>query len=261
MPSCYRYCCCSLSPSRQAQERLVLLHFNLPPLFKPLFNFLEGVGCIYQHNFMRNGSGKMLIYHLLCLTGTEFPKLSTTTDPRTDWCGYPQSTTVPLGNIYGVIDLQLHCTRSRAVHLILEIKLSGLGLWQLMAALYRCEASTQKGCHPMGLLITTNNLIFLRWLEGEGRYIKQKFNVTNLVEVLTCVEVIALECEKYRVAWNFTPAGTDLAESMQVLQLEPSSPSLRQEMTTIRQELQSLVGRVAALEYAVTPQDLLTHGY
>ena len=78
---------------------------------------------------------------------------------------------------------------------------------------------------------------------------------------MTCVEVITLECEKYRVAWNFTSAGTDLGESMQVLQLEPSSPSLQQEMTTIRQELQSLVGRVAALEYAVTPQDPLTHGY
>ena len=31
---------------------------NLPHEFKPLFGFLEGVGCIYG-DFMRNGSEKM----------------------------------------------------------------------------------------------------------------------------------------------------------------------------------------------------------
>ena len=107
---------------------------------------------------------------------------------------------------------------------------------------------------PAGLLVTTDNLILLRWLEGEGRYIKQKFNVTNFV-------VIALECEKYRAEWKFDPAGTDLAESMQVLQLESSSPSLRQEITTMSEKLESLVGRVTALEYAVTPRDPLTRLY
>ena len=43
---------------------------DLPSQFESLFNFLEGVGSAY-HNFMRNGSGKLLVYHLLCLTGRE----------------------------------------------------------------------------------------------------------------------------------------------------------------------------------------------
>jgi len=43
---------------------------DLPSQFESLFNFLEGVGSVY-HNFMRNGSGKLLVYHLLCLTGRE----------------------------------------------------------------------------------------------------------------------------------------------------------------------------------------------
>ena len=46
--------------------------------------------------------------------------------------------------------MQMHCTQTCFVQLISEIKFSGQGLWQLMAALYRCEASTQKSCHPMG---------------------------------------------------------------------------------------------------------------
>ena len=82
---------------------------DLPPQFKPLFNFLEEVGSVYQ-NSMRNGSGKLLVYHLLSLTGVGLAKVSTTTDPRMDWCGYPQSTTIPLGNIYGEMILLLdHC--------------------------------------------------------------------------------------------------------------------------------------------------------
>ena len=50
------------------------------------------------------------MYHLLSLTG--FTKISTTTDPRTDWCGYPQSTAIPLGNIYGEMILLLDHSKS-----------------------------------------------------------------------------------------------------------------------------------------------------
>ena len=72
----------------------------------------------------------------------------------------------------------------------------------------------------------------------------------------------------YRDRWTCTPVGTDLAESMQVLQIEPSSTSLRQEMKTIRHELkslsqaiQSLVKRVEVLEYEAIPEDTLICGH
>ena len=86
---------------------------DLPPLFKPLFEFLEGARSVHVcQNFMRNRSGELLVYHLLLLTGIGFPKLSTTTDPRTDWGGYPESTTVPLGNVYGEMTLLLDHSKS-----------------------------------------------------------------------------------------------------------------------------------------------------
>ena len=86
---------------------------NLPPLFKPLFEFLEGARSVnVAQNFLRNGSGKLLVYNLLLLTGMGFPKLSTTSDSRTDWCGYPESTTVPLGNVFGEMILLLDHSKS-----------------------------------------------------------------------------------------------------------------------------------------------------
>ena len=51
---------------------------HLPPQFQPLFNFTEGIASIYGGNFMRNGAGKLLTYHLLSLTGIGLCKISTT---------------------------------------------------------------------------------------------------------------------------------------------------------------------------------------
>ena len=76
---CLRYWAACLNEESERSR-----HSDLPPQFEPLFNFLEGIGSVYQ-NFMSNGSGKLLVYHLLCLTGVRLVKISTTTDPRNDW--------------------------------------------------------------------------------------------------------------------------------------------------------------------------------
>ena len=73
-----------------------------------------------------------------------------------------------------------------------------------------------------GLLVTADNLTL------EEGYNKQKFNVTNFNEVLSCVEVIAQECQKYRDTWTCTPVGADLSESMQDLLIEKMPSSIRQ---------------------------------
>ena len=84
----------------------------LPPQFQPLFNFMEGIASIYDGNFMRNGAGKLLTYELLSLTGIGLCKISTIRDPRTNWWGYPESTTKPLGKLYGKVILLLDYSKS-----------------------------------------------------------------------------------------------------------------------------------------------------
>ena len=69
---------------------------GLPPPFQPLFEYMEGVRSVYNRDFMRNGAGKLLMYNSLSVARIGFVKISTTTDPRTDWCGYAQSSTLVL---------------------------------------------------------------------------------------------------------------------------------------------------------------------
>ena len=63
----------------------------------------------------------------------------------------------------------------------------------------------------------------------------------NFIEVLSCMEIIVNECEKYRNEWEWacTPAVADVAdvaESMQVSQIEPSSRDLWQEVKALGDE-------------------------
>ena len=83
------------------------------------------------------------------------------------------------------------------------------------------------------MLVTTDNLTLLRW--DEVGYSKQKFNITNFKEVLSCVEIITAECLKYNQEWTsrMTDGPADpLAESLQNLRLEPPPPpsSITQEL-------------------------------
>ena len=73
---------------------------------------MEGIGSVYCSNFRRNSSGKLLVYQLLCLIGIGLPKISTTRDPWTDWCGYPESSTKRLVNLYGEMTLLLDHSKS-----------------------------------------------------------------------------------------------------------------------------------------------------
>ena len=79
----------------------ITLPTGLPSLFQALFGFMEGGWSVYRGNFMRNGAGKLLLYNLLSVAKIGLVKLLTTTDPRTDWCGYPQSERS--SNLYGDI--------------------------------------------------------------------------------------------------------------------------------------------------------------
>ena len=91
-------------------------------------------------------------------------QLSTTLDPRTDWCGYPIIGESRLKSLHGkpefilyfvlfpcllgVVDLQLVAQENTLA--IAEIKSSGNGTAQLIAALRRCEVQQRK-C-PVGEL-------------------------------------------------------------------------------------------------------------
>ena len=87
------------------------------------------------------------------------------------------------------------------------------------------------------MLVTTDNLTLLRW--DEVGYSKQKFNITNFKEVLSCVEIITAEFSKYNQEWTSRmtdgladPLADPLAESLQNLRLEPPPPpsSITQEL-------------------------------
>ena len=103
---CSRYWAACLNEESERSR-----HSDLPPQFEPLFNFLEGIGSVYR-NFMRNGSGKLLVYNLLCLTGARLVKISTTTDPRNDWCIHSQAP-YHWETCTGLLTLQVSTTTSR----------------------------------------------------------------------------------------------------------------------------------------------------
>ena len=120
----------------------------------------------------------------------------------------------------------------------------------------------------MGLLVTIDFLTLLRW-DGES-YRKQKFNVTNFKEVLTCLEMIRMEANECSTKW--TRPSVDilhLSESMQSLKLEDDCEDFKSVLPSMREELKNLNGRVKALEDQISdeipeeqremiPEDLLT---
>ena len=114
----------------------------------------------------------MLMYHLLCLTGTGFPKLSTTTDPRTDWCGYLQSNTIPLWNVYGEMILLLDHPKSVDRFLPpLQFHLPGFLLAYMILCCYLTspQMRSQKAHGLATSLLCSNH--FLTFWRGLGVYI------------------------------------------------------------------------------------------
>ena len=105
------------------------------------------------------------------------------------------------------------------------------------------------GLSPAGLLVSSDILILVRWLEGW--YTKQKFNVTNFVQVLSCLEVIVKESEKYTDEWELQQPCTpdvpvsDVAEALQGLQIVPSSRDPWIQLKVVQDDL---MRRVQSLE-------------
>ena len=58
-----------------------------------------------------------------------------------------------------------------------------------------------------------------------------------------------------------TPDVADVAESLQALQIEPSSRDLWVELKALREDLKTLKGRVQTLEEGFIPEDPLVHPY
>ena len=66
----------------------------------PRLGLIKFLQQIHVEHFMRNGSSKLLVYNMLFPLEVGLAKISTTTDPQTDRCGYPESTQ-PLGRLEG----------------------------------------------------------------------------------------------------------------------------------------------------------------
>ena len=97
-----------------------------------------------------NGSGKSFVCELLKLADlfvpTWVPTMSTTADPRSDWCGLP----IRAGDLTGVADVILQ-TLQGEILLIAEVKsdAGGSGEFQLLAELRTLQ---ERNC-VLGLLV------------------------------------------------------------------------------------------------------------
>ena len=93
------------------------------------------------HNLFHNGAGKVFMYEVLKLKhyvpqyGRRW--LSTTTNPKTDWCGFVD------GGVRGVVDIQVETEEGKVLGLG-EVKGEGEGRYQVLAAMqaYRERTGT-----------------------------------------------------------------------------------------------------------------------
>ena len=101
------------------------------------------------------------------------------------------------------------------------------------------------------MLVSSDILTLVRW--SEGRYTKQKFNISNFDQVLSCLEVIVKESEKYTDEWELQRPCTpdvpvsDVAEALQGLEIVPSSRD-RDLWVQLKVVLEDLMRMVQSLE-------------
>ena len=117
-------------------------HCEIPPLLRPIFKYLR-VGKAGGVNVFSNGAGKLLMFHLFTLLPLDMASLriSTTSDPRHDWCG------INLPNISGVVDAALVHDRKWLV--VGEVKGDGsLCVTQVLAAMQAKAGKDQQ--YPYG---------------------------------------------------------------------------------------------------------------
>ena len=71
-------------------------------------------------------------------------------------------------------------------------------------------------------------MVVLIWDEGEGHYVKRKFNVSNFAEVLHCLEIIQSQAHKFNTEWANPADFLHLSESMQSLRFEDTSEDVQE---------------------------------
>ena len=135
-----------------------------------------------EHCIFSNGAGKAFIAELLKLSATVgetwLPKLSTTTDPRTDWCGLPN----PRHGITGVADVILETIQGEKL-LVAEVKGEArtskvVGEFQLLA-----ELRTIQHCSPkrpvFGLLVNPVKISLYMPVPGRLRRLTDQYEVLS----------------------------------------------------------------------------------
>ena len=115
------------------------------------------------------------------LSKSDTPKLSTTTNPKNDWCGFPE------GPVRGVVDLELEAESGQVVGLG-EVKGEGEGLYQLLAAMQCYKNKT--GHWPVGFVATKSDLQLVEAFERPGHVFVTltSFTTTRLDHLLSFVE-------------------------------------------------------------------------
>jgi hypothetical protein len=138
-------------------------------------------------------------------TTSWYTKLSTTTNPKSDWCGFPE------GPVRGVVDLELEDESGRVVGL-------GEGLYQL---LYAMQCHTNRSGHwPVGFVATKSDLQLMEPLERSGHILVTltSFTTTRIDHLLSVVEQLVRIIDTQHViaaTESLTPSSEERLEAME----------------------------------------------
>ena len=160
---------------------------EFPPPLKELCQLIEFCS-VRSHKHFHNGAGKLFVYELLKLrdlsksyTTPWFTKISTTANPKNDWCGFKE------GPVRGVVDIEMEARSGQVVGLG-EVKGDGEGLYQLLAAM---QGHRNKSGHwPVGFVATKSDIQLVEPLERRGSVMVTltSFTTARLNHLLSFVE-------------------------------------------------------------------------
>ena len=142
------------------------------------------------HNLFHNGAGKVFMYEVLKLKhyvpqyGRRwFSKISTTTNPKTDWCGFVD------GGVRGVVDIQVETEEGKVLGLG-EVKGEGEGRYQVLAAMQAYRERT--GTWPVvGFVADSETLQLMEPQERGGTHVTvqhTRFTTAKFDHLMSFVE-------------------------------------------------------------------------
>ena len=142
------------------------------------------------HNLFHNGAGKVFMYEVLKLKhyvpqyGRRwFSKISTTTNPKTDWCGFVD------GGVRGVVDIQVETEEGKVLGLG-EVKGEGEGRYQVLAAMQAYRERT--GTWPVvGFVADSETLQLMEPQEWGGTHLTvqhTRFTTAKFDHLMSFVE-------------------------------------------------------------------------